>query len=76
MGVLVEDFDGHVLPFDDLAAQSYATISSLRWESGQPISQFDAQIAAIVHSRGGRLATRSVRDFVNCGIEIIDPWGA
>jgi hypothetical protein len=33
------------------------------------------QIAAIVRSRGARLATRNVRDFVECGIVVVDPWG-
>jgi predicted nucleic acid-binding protein len=74
LGVLEEDFAGRILPFDDAAAQSYAAVAALRREAGRPISQFDAQIAAIAHSRGGCLATRNVRDFAGCGIELIDPW--
>jgi predicted nucleic acid-binding protein len=42
---------------------------------GQPISQIDAQIAAIVRSGGARLATRNVRDFAECGITVVNPWG-
>jgi predicted nucleic acid-binding protein len=75
-GILEEDFAGRVLPFDEDAAQSYAAIAAARRETGQPISQFDAQIAAIAHSRGARLATRNVRDFVHCGVEVIDPWAS
>jgi toxin FitB len=40
----------------------------------RPISQFDAMIAAVTKSRGATLATRNVKDFVNCGVAIVDPW--
>lgn len=72
--ILQDDFAGRILPFDDTAAEHYADIAFTRRAAGQPISQFDAQIAAIVRSRGARLATRNIRDFIACGIEIIDPW--
>jgi hypothetical protein len=69
------DMAGRVLPFDTEAALEYPEIAAGRQVSGKPISQHDAQIAAIVRSRGARLATRNVRDFTDCGITIIDPWG-
>lgn len=68
------DMAGRVLPFDPDAASAYADIAAGRRLGGQPISQLDAQIAAIARSRGGVLATRNMRDFVDCGIEVIDPW--
>ena len=37
-----------------------------------PISQFNAQIAAIARSRA--LAARNTPDFEECGIQVIDPW--
>ncbi|MDR2689747.1 MAG: hypothetical protein LBB76_08335 [Azoarcus sp.] len=41
----------------------------------RPIGLFDASIAVIAKSRGARwLATRNVKDFADCGIEIINPW--
>jgi hypothetical protein len=68
------DLAGRVLPFDTDAADAYPTIAASRRQSGQPISQIDAQIAAIVRSRGARLATRDVADFADCGITVVDPW--
>lgn len=65
---------GRVLPFDSDAALAYSEVAASRKQDGQPISQIDAQIAAIVRSRGARLATRNVRDFVDCGITVVDPW--
>jgi hypothetical protein len=67
-------FLGRVLPFDSAAAISFAQIAAMRRRSGRPISEADAQIAAIAHSRGAAIATRSVGDFENCGIEVISPW--
>ena len=75
-GMLEEDFDGRILPFDRLAAQAFAAIAADRRQAGRPISQADAQIAAIARSRGGALATRNVQDFDGCGIEVINPWSA
>jgi predicted nucleic acid-binding protein len=71
-----EDFRGRVLPFDSEAATIYAALASTRRQDGLPISFPDAQIAAVTQSRGGRLATRNVRDFAGCGIEIVNPWDA
>ena len=70
-----EDFGGRVLPFDGAAAYDYAVIASHRRQAGKPISQFDAQIAAIARSRGAAIATRNVSDFENCGIDVHNPWG-
>ncbi|MCK1732407.1 type II toxin-antitoxin system VapC family toxin [Bradyrhizobium sp. 138] len=72
--MLAEDFAGRILPFDSSAAAAYARIAAARRLAGRPISQSDAQIAAIAVSRGASLATRNVGDFVDCGINVIDPW--
>ncbi len=68
-----EDFAGRVLPFDAPAARAYAEIAAARRRKGRPISQFDAQIAAICRACGARLATRNTQDFEDCGIGLIDP---
>ena len=47
-----------------------------RRRAGRPISQFDAQIAAIARATGAAVATRNVDDFKRCGIKVIDPWTA
>ncbi len=68
------DLAGRVLAFDTDAASAYPEIAAGRKQAGKPISQIDAQIAAIVRSRGARLATRNVSDFAKCGITVVDPW--
>jgi predicted nucleic acid-binding protein len=69
-----EDFVGQVLSFDSDAADAYAEIAESRKSAGRPISQFDAMIAAVARSGGAILATLHVKDFVGCGIDIVDPW--
>ena len=72
--MLDEDFNGRILPFDSTASVAFADIAASRRKAGRPIAQFDAQIAAIAHSRGAGLATRNIADFQECGIALIDPW--
>ena len=67
-------FANRILPFDQNAAATYAEIASERRASGQPISQFDAQVAAIARSRNAIIATHNTKDFINTGIDVIDPW--
>ena len=74
--MLGEDFSGRILPFDSPAAVAFAEIAAERRQAGRPISQADAQIAAIAQSRGAALATRNVPDFEGCGVEIINPWSS
>jgi predicted nucleic acid-binding protein len=71
-----EDLAGRILPFDSEAAEAYAEIAASRRQAGRPISQFDAQIAAIAASRGAVLATRNVGDFAETGVSLINPWEA
>jgi hypothetical protein len=72
--MLREDFADRILPFDSYAAVSYGSIRASRRAMGRPISEADAQIAAIVHSRGAVLATRNTVDFEHCGIKVLNPW--
>ena len=72
--MFAEDFAGRILPFDSAAVPAYVDIVSGRRASGRPISQFDAQIAAIALHAGARLATRNVNDFEKCGITVVNPW--
>jgi len=73
-GLFGVDFAGRILPFDCDAAKAFADISAARRSLGRPISQFDAQIAAITRSRDAALATRNTSDFEGCGIRLINPW--
>ena len=74
MKIFDEDFADQVLSFDSDAADMYAEIAASRRTAGKPISQFDAMIVAMARSRGASLATRNVKDFEDCGVDVINPW--
>jgi toxin FitB len=72
--MFAEDFAGRVLTFDEPAARSFSRIAADRRRRGRPISEMDAQIAAIAHVHGALLATRNTADFEGCGIRLANPW--
>jgi predicted nucleic acid-binding protein len=74
--IFSDDFAGQVLSFDNEAADMYAEIAASRRIAGRPISQFDAMIVAMARSRGASLATRNVKDFEYCGVDVVNPWTA
>ena len=69
-------FQDRVLAFDAGAARVYGEIRGRRQAAGRPISNFDAQIAAVARTRGLVLATRNVKDFADCEIELVNPFEA
>lgn len=75
-GIFRELFTGRILAFDSKAARAYAEISSSRRLRGRPMSQADAQIAAIAVTHSATLATRDTTDFDGCGIKLVNPWVA
>lgn len=67
-------FEHRIMPFDASAAHVYGKIMAQRKAAGRPLSAPDGQIAAIAHAQGFILATRNGRDFIDCGIEIVNPF--
>ncbi|PSJ55690.1 type II toxin-antitoxin system VapC family toxin [Kumtagia ephedrae] len=64
----------HVLAFGLREAVHYAEIVASRRRIGREMKLLDAQIAAIAAANGFAVVTRNVRDFENCGVDIINPW--
>lgn len=67
-------FAGHILSFEDKSARAFSVISSIRRRQGRPMSEFDAQIAAISKANDATLATRNIEDFEGCGVQLVNPW--
>lgn len=69
-------FAGRILPFDEVAAEAYATLVSRARRAGRALSVGDAQIAAIATTRNFIVATRDTTPFVAAGVTVINPWKA
>jgi toxin FitB len=67
-------FAGRILVFDSDAARAFAKLAADTRGRGRPRSHADTQIAAIVLTRGARLATHNVADFREWELDLIDPW--
>lgn len=67
-------FEHRILPFDEDAARVYGEVMGYRREIGRPISSLDGQIAAIARSQGFSIATRNIKDFEECQIDLINPF--
>ena len=63
-----------MLPFDGGAAERFATIVAARRQAGNPVENFNAQIAATALAAGGAVATRDANGFAGCGLAVVDPW--
>jgi predicted nucleic acid-binding protein len=71
-----ELYRDRVLVFDKAAASAYGRIAAARRQSGRPIQQMDACIAAIALANGAILATRNTRHFGELGLDLINPFDA
>lgn len=78
VSVAVEPYrnDHSILAFDERCAEAYADVLYERERTGLPIATADAQIAAICRAHGAVCATRNMKDFVQTGVSLIDPWNA
>src|SRR3569833_1432033 len=74
--VLDEHFRGKILPFDLDASFYYARLAGPPLRAERNVRTMDFQIAAIALSHGAAVATRNIRDFDGCGVELINPWDA
>lgn len=73
-GVVFDDFEGRILPFDAVVATRHAELRARLRREGRPTQDGDALIAAIALTHGGAIATRNTRHFADCQVELIDPW--
>lgn len=72
--LLSDVFGDQILPYDGVAAVHYSDIVAGRERAGRPIETADAQIAAICRCYPACLATRNVKDFVDTGLMVLNPW--
>ena len=67
-------FKHRILSFDEAAARTYGDVMGYRKEIGRPLGIPDGQIAAIARTNNCVVATRNIRDFEECGLDLINPF--
>lgn len=67
-------FADRIFPVTEQAALAYGELMGHAVRKGRPMSVPDGLIAAIALVNGGRLATRNIKDFQTCGLDLISPW--
>jgi predicted nucleic acid-binding protein len=72
--MITDLFKYRILTFDEPAAYLYGEIMAHRKVLGKPLSIPDGQIAAIGRLHNAILATRNIRDFIDCDLRLINPF--
>lgn len=73
---LIRDaFDSRLLAFDETAARCYGSIMAARRKMGRPLGALDGQIAATALANRMTVVTRNTKDFADCGLDIVNPFG-
>ncbi|TYK65319.1 type II toxin-antitoxin system VapC family toxin [Colwellia echini] len=67
-------FKQRILNFDENAAVIYGDLMAEKRNIGQPMSCFDGQIAAIARLHSCAIATRNIKDFTDCQLDLINPF--
>lgn len=67
-------FKHRIIDFDEVASYAYGRLMSQRKALGKPLGILDGQIAAIAAVNHATVATRNLRDFRRCGLELVDPF--
>jgi toxin FitB len=71
---LPERFAGRVLSVDALVAERWGSLRAAGARAGRTLPVVDSLIAATALEHGLAVATRNVRDFLDTGVELVDPW--
>ncbi|MGV0817556.1 PIN domain-containing protein [Martelella sp. AMO21009] len=71
---LPQRFEHRVLAVDEAVAFAWGDLMGDAKRRGRAMSSMDGLIAATAMAHGLTLATRNIKDFTGCGIELIDPW--
>ena len=72
--LIKEGFADRILSFDETCARAYGAVMSARKKQGLPMSVLDGQIAAVALANGHALATRNIKDFESCGLDLVNPF--
>jgi predicted nucleic acid-binding protein len=67
-------FEDRILAFDKIVSRVWVHMTAQAETQGKSMAAFDVIIAATARAHDCKLVSRNVRDFVNDGIDVINPW--
>ena len=67
-------FEDRILAFDKNVSRVWVHMTAQAETQGKSMAAFDVIIAATARTHDCKLVSRNVRDFVNAGIDVINPW--
>lgn len=73
-GLLQDDLDNRVLPFDASAAAQAADLAAERKLRGRPVDMRDTFMAGIALAQRASIATRNTRHFDDLAVPVVNPW--
>ncbi len=73
-GELLESFGPNLLPVTRAIGDRWAVLSARAQRRGAPLAVIDGLIAATALEHDLILVTRNVRDFLDLGVSIFNPW--
>ena len=73
-GLLQDDLQNRVLPFDASAAAQAATLAAERKQRGRPVDMRDTFIAGIALARRASSATRNTRHVDDLTVPLLNTW--
>jgi predicted nucleic acid-binding protein len=71
---LLESFGTNLLPVTRAIGDRWAVLSVRAQQRGTPLAFIDGLIAATALEHDLTLVTRNVRDFLDLGVSIFNPW--
>ena len=72
--MLQQQLIGSVLPFGQEEAEIYGALAADLRRRGIAIGMADKMISAIALLQDATLATRNSKDFLPCGVKVVDPF--
>ena len=75
LDAIEEEYENRILPFNKEGGIYWGRMMSGLDSKGKTMSAFDSIIAATGLEHHLYLITRNVKDFKECGVDIINPWG-
>ena len=67
-------FKNRVLPVDMTIAESAGRLRAFAAARGRTLAPLDSLMAATAITHDATLATRDTKDFLDLGVDIVDPW--